>query len=537
MSNQEYTIVQYVPQSTRNCRKKEVQHSIIKAHAARIAHQRKLERAAGFALCSEQNSSQTRKLTPLRSQTGQFDDADQDARPSIDFPVSAKLPPLACLQNNLNNISVNFMMFHLIEGSHFQYLPVLLSKPYPDQSLRISVQCVALASYAQYTGRDDILQKAYALRVEALSSIRRALGNTILACKDETLAAVLLVRYFELVAGRDQDVTSTALMQHLRGTIGILRARHSHDIKSHVGDEMIRQMWDGIFTHCYAGSLRMPSSLALLRAASKNPQNLPIPDPARFKAPFRSRLLDLRASIAAGALSDRTTIIREALDLIDTLETGYRKALQEEPYRTVISNPPIPGSFCGIHHTYALGEKPSKFLGGYCMSTIWIRSMILEHAVDLKQCDMDCNISESNLRDIIRTSRSEIERVALEICASVPAHLNPDLTAEQTKQKHLDAETNTTKSSEDKHTLSPGTFQEAYHDASMQQRISVGLHLIPVLHWAGFATDSEEMRSYVIDRLEYIAKIFHLRLAQKIADCVRQGEKPDDCLLGSTYIF
>lgn len=541
MAKEPMTVIRYMPGATKvSRRQKEVQLSAVRAHATRVIHQRKREVLASrqHALSSSAHNGRPRT-----------EESEDEVNTFIHI-AGKETPGRKCFEAtglrssltiHVDDIALNFTLVQLIDGSYFEYLPQLYAKVSPGHVLTTATTSVALACFACWTGRDEVLQKANIAYRRTLRQMQVALNSISSVCSDETLASVLLITFFELLAGGSSDQVSQSLTSHLTGATMILETRIFFGVKSKVGDQMLLQIWDMLVTQCHAQRRRLPASIDRLLDASTNPLKFAGLGSQQHTRELPRRIIDLRASVAEESLTDGVLIVHEALSIVISLNMMHNQIMEMWPYSTAESKPPLPGSFRGLHHVSPDGQAPWRFVSFYCMSTIWMRALIIAYIAKAKKQEEAW--SDQDVEELMKVSRNEIEKAAVNICASVPQHLQPSFKRNHYEQIYLRSTVDRLRAEKESESLAkPLHHNTETHERSSdlrlpQQRISSACSLIWPLYVAGNSTQSEELRTYTVDRLRYIARSCRVQLASDAADSLESYTAMDEHGMESLYIL
>lgn len=541
MVKEPITVICYVPGTTKlSRRQREVQLSAARAHATRVIHQRKhgISSTRHHAFSSPSLHRQLKEEKD-EDEVNKYGHSAVRRKPGTKLMTAAK--PSSGIATRLDDIALNFTLVQLIEGSYFEYLPQLYAKAPSGHVLTTATKSVALACFARWTGRDEILHKANFAYNRALRQMQIAVNSISSVCSDDTLASVLLITYFELLAGGSSDHVSQSLTNHLKGATTILETRILFGVKSKAGDQMLLQIWDMLVTQSHAQKRRLPASIDRLLDASTNPLRFAGLGSQQHTRELPRRIIDLRASIAEGSLTDPVLVVREALSIVISLNMMHDQILKMWPYSTVESESQVPGSFRGLHHVYPNGQAPWRFVSFYCMSTIWMRVLVIEHITEAKK--QEAAWSDQDVEELIMVCRNEIEKAAINICASVPQHLQPSFKRNHYEQIYLRSTVDRLRAE-----VRPGTPANPPHaDAGPhernsdlkppQQRISSACSLIWPLYTIGHATQSNELRAYAIDRLQHIARSCRVELASEAADSLESRIVMNEHGMESLYIL
>jgi Fungal specific transcription factor domain len=174
------------------------------------------------------------------------------------------------------------------------------------------VRAVGLASISHSLGHPEVMHSARWQYSRALRTTNEALKTPEKAILNDTLASVMLLALFEIVAHQNQE-PSDQWAGHINGALTLLVHRGPSQFRSAIGLLLYRQVSTSIIASCVQHKLRIPSGLVYVRAqASLYIDNA---DPVwRFFA-ITDALTDLRAAIEDGQMTDPVSVIRRATEV------------------------------------------------------------------------------------------------------------------------------------------------------------------------------------------------------------------------------
>ena len=226
----------------------------------------------------------------------------------------SQLPDLISpsLYQSIEETAVNFLLSSYITDSHFEYLPTLSKLATTGGPLMTCIRAVGLASISHDLGRPELMAASRHQYTQALRTTGKALQCPDRAMLDETLASVMLLALFEIVAHRDEE-SSDQWTSHVNGAVALLVHRGPMQFKSTYGLLLFNQIRSNINVNCIQRRLRLPSDLTSLTA-----QAAPFLDNAnpisRFSA-ITEALTDLLAAIEDGQITEAACVTRLAREL------------------------------------------------------------------------------------------------------------------------------------------------------------------------------------------------------------------------------
>lgn len=538
MAAQHLTLIEYIPLSDRSSRELELQEALVRAHVARVNHTRR-HKFASKRSCSHRNKlRQWSDEADLVERNLLLEEASltYDQHLCINKQLGSvkkiKIPSIICIRTPVKDIAVSFTLRNLIQGSYFDYVPQLCSCTSAQGTLALTLECVALVIFARHTRQADLLLEARYLHQKVLRRIRVALDDLEIVCKDETLAAVLLVAYFGLFDGSSLHEIAAARDKHLQGAISILKMRSLMGISSEIGDRMALQTWDSVAlqSHCKRKRVQMDISILLQRLClTASGSKKWTPESGKVVHQYSKRVANLRAAVHEKPLTDPASVIEDALDLLTDGHEIYPEMQDIWPYTICTTESVQDGAYRGVYHLYPNGGSAWMLNGLYRISTIWLRNIVIGFARRLLEEDRHCLSSDSftTINELICESKADIERIAFDICACVPQHLHLGLAKNKYQQMWM---RRAYKQSQFQTCPQPSGFSSpvkewlSFSRSESMQHISSACSVIWPLYVAGSYTTSKLLRNYTIDRLKYVGHTRNLPIATVAAMRLASGD-------------
>ncbi|KAF3769982.1 hypothetical protein M406DRAFT_348983 [Cryphonectria parasitica EP155] len=418
-----------------------------------------------------------------------------------------------------------------------------------------SITAVGLLSVAQRAQSQEPMEAARKTYGQALRLTNTALRSPTGALEDTTMLAVLVLGYFETMAGAGAR-SMRAWQQHINGAAALARLRGMGSFRSKAGIKMFMMQCSSIMINCIQNKLAMPQDLIGMRTQLVDMMGGPAAVPGYEVYPPIYKILQLRYDICQGTITDIDTI----LDIFNEAEEGFEKALSLFPEtwqygKFCLSERLQTGFFSDVCHVY-----PNLSVASVWNGTRAIRMLILETMLEeLHMRFLQVPVEKVPARYQIEAHKVKVklERIALAILASVPQHfglirpsdpsLNTLVPMPHTEDMlaHIpetgwkatlgQSEGSVSRSSEDKdydcRSPSFSNPMQARSTQAQEERLmllaSVSSGLVWPLYLVGMSTaSSASMKSFVIERLHALHDELDVTQAGKLADAVASHKEP-----------
>lgn len=137
---------------------------------------------------------------------------------------------------------------------YFDFIEPMLEKESPDSHLSLAFGAVAMASLANRPnsrGR-SLYASAVGAYAKALKAVNIALQNPALQKTDQTLAAILLLGFFETIASERSN--AMAWYSHIDGAVQLVKMRGKKQLRTKVGNSLFVCVRAQMTTTCLSGS-------------------------------------------------------------------------------------------------------------------------------------------------------------------------------------------------------------------------------------------------------------------------------------------
>jgi Fungal specific transcription factor domain len=396
------------------------------------------------------------------------------------------------LQQPIEDIAVNFLLSHYITGSQFEYLLILSKVAVTGGSLLACVRAVGLASISRSLGHPEVMDSARWQYSRALRMTNEALQTPEKAILDDTLASVMLLALFEIVAHQNQE-PSDQWAGHINGALTLLVLRGSSQFRSAIGLLLFRQVSSSIRANSVQHKLRIPPGLLYLRAQAS--PYIDIANPVwRFTA-ITDALTDLRASTEHGQITEPVSVIRRATQVDNEARSLSLDMPEAWSYVVAYSSADDVAVFERTYHIYK-DHRAAQMWNTIRMTRMLLNEIIHENLAKARSdsCGTvpDCSSLREHYASVSRAMTTEI-------LASVPQF---------------------TEFSPSGSTLfSPNVASSCFL-------------LWPLEAVASSPRSTTSMRSYAMDRLRYMGSQMNVRQALEVVEKLEEG-----CVSQDWYVF
>ncbi|KAJ5428632.1 hypothetical protein N7445_010086 [Penicillium cf. griseofulvum] len=263
----------------------------------------------------------------------------------------------------------------------------------------------------------------------ALRLLNAALADIEEAKTNQTLGAVILLAIYEVVTSRaPKDIESWT--NHINGATALLNIRGTEQLKTNAGLLLFLHLRYQIIISCLQRDARVPESLL---ECTKLAMFLQQPAEAHGNrlTMIIAKLSNLRADISTNIYKDDQEIVSAASAIEADLIAWLAALPREFTYTTHTRSPfdfAFQKQFRGIspyddqYHVYPTQWVCNSW-NQYRSARIIVSEIILSRVRQISDSSSLASLSEE-FRLHCRTLRSTIRRLAVEICRSVPFHLN-----------------------------------------------------------------------------------------------------------------
>ncbi|KAI9742152.1 MAG: hypothetical protein M1818_004052 [Claussenomyces sp. TS43310] len=396
-------------------------------------------------------------------------------------------------------------------SSGFKYLSYMYSDQIVGQAMTDAVSSLGLAGLSNSMKDPRIMIRADLRYKAALKSVREELQDLDQAKSDRTMGTVMLLGLYETnTCAAIEDVGSWK--KHMFGALSLLSLRHPDSFKSRVGQHLLMQLRTQLVTHCLQARTNVPQRVLDLSRA--------LPEPSVHAKSGRDILFivadfcQLRASMSGFRdYSDPGRVIPTLLSLDASLVAWVSALPPDYNFTLETISEPSPAVFCDYYHIYK-NNRVAAIWNHYRIVRVLIQELLLDQLLyvsqqDQAQYDVDTEILPfSQLPSQIFTSKSVLQQLMHDICASVPSSLG--YAQPGTNGSHPTTTTSTSTPS--------------------VRAISGNLLIWPLFSTAYISYASPMMRSWIIGRLQEIAALLGVQQAAQFAQILLACKETD--LLG-----
>lgn len=432
---------------------------------------------------------------------------------------------------------------------------------------------VGLAGLSKAMGCDKMMVRARQNYGMALQCTNLALRDPSQATTDSTMLSVLLLATYEFMSGRTPQ-TIPAWKNHVDGAAAVASMRGCEQFATYRGVRMFILLSHAVLLSCVQSGLPMPQPIIALRQELVRMKILNAS--TNVVAEVICDTLQTRYDIKMGVLKDGDEIIAKLMKLEDTFRDIIDNILPATwTYRVIRLTRPHPAVLTDVCHVYP----------GLTEATTWnimrsMRILIQESIIDqirLLSPDLDC--LNSKYQAIMVKSIRLIRMIGEAVVASIPQHfgiVNWESTTHeqalhQQKQQHLHQPRQPQPQAQPQQGVTPSpspsplpstssifTTEGLYPDrhsppltlldpsycrfGSDRARFLGLVTSSDSIMWPLFtlgmsSTCSDEMREYVVDRLEAIFVETGLVQAKEVADIVKEQKREVNTWARSSMLF
>ncbi|KAL9094941.1 MAG: hypothetical protein Q9165_002891 [Trypethelium subeluteriae] len=381
-----------------------------------------------------------------------------------------------------------------------------MQDPEAQNHLALAIEAVSLAHFWYRSYSDTALTTAteryvLALRTmaKALESSRGAIHNT------SSLLASLLLDLFEKITD-SKPRSSKSWTSHIHGALALVQARGFEQFRDASEFRVLLRFSMNYIASCMVSDLAVPDVMIAIRAYIG--ERLNAQDCTNRMLEPIIRYANLRSAIQRKVLSNGD-LIRTSVELdteIQALELCMPSSWQ---YSTTVLEHKSDRKF-DLHFDSYPHRNICQALNILRFIRILLNESLVEYYSALPM--------EEKLVALIRTAQRNVERLAGEICASVPQYVDCDDAARQRLLPSKELETQDKKLDDvpDHHSRRGCHLHTPNHQADVHS-------LIFPLYAAGRAKTFPEVRIWAIQQLHYMGSHFHLRNAEEVAQILEQG--------------
>ena len=334
----------------------------------------------------------------------------------------------------MEDVALSYFMACFIIATPFEeYLPDLLRLESSSETsvCRAATSAAALAAVAKHDTKpsyDGAARKQYA---QALLLLNKALSTREDSVQDTTLAAVLLLGFFEATIFRG-GTSPTSWTAHTFGSLELLKLRGIAGSQSQIGALLFSHATTNIKTSCIQRNIPIPADLLKL-SEEMNAFTDPT-DPTRFLAPIIDDTARLLAAARTAAKDLNWPLLLEAWELDQRIVSFGAIGVGSRLMVTEHTESAHPWAYKRLEHLFT-NPRSIKIWNAFYLLRISLHEFIVE---GVKLAQMYCPeltftrtdgcidsplLALTDLRDY---ATREYEIVAEQVLASVTSFMQKD---------------------------------------------------------------------------------------------------------------
>jgi hypothetical protein len=413
-------------------------------------------------------------------------------------------------------IATNFLLNDYLKGSHFDYIPSLLSASCADEVLMSAVRAVGLACLSQRTSDSSLRTQSRAKYSEALTLINKSLQTCQKNLSDATVASAMLLALYETICMEDRMSKAEDWSTHINGALALANMRGARQFESQLGIKIFQQLAISIRTACVQTGSRIPQQLRDLTDMA----SMATPNGRMTMLGAVQEFTDLKADIMAGILYHPAEIIGRAQELLGLMAAVKRDYSSRHLRSTTFLQTPLEDMYHDFYHTF------TDHYAAQACNIVWMGDLRLNEL-----------IYQQALRSIGREATNSPSRLDWYI-SEWPGADSPDVDAETTQQKCqplnvqqciAQARSGAASAAQNICASVPQFFPSASmtrHREPTVLSIAAGYYLIWPLFTVGSGIlTSPEVKAYVTSTLKRIASELRLPQAMKAAELLETGHQ------------
>jgi hypothetical protein len=278
-----------------------------------------------------------------------------------------------------------------------------------DQALRGAIEAVGMAGISNVYYAPHVFSKSKEQYCQALAALNHALGDPVIAVADTTFMAVILLSMFEMINFDTWD-RYTSWATHVQGALTLLELRGKEQFSQKRGGLLFVLIRSQILTACMYQNLSVPPSLLQTSQNFKTSSirrewhKEKVASPGSISE-ISFRIVNLRAAIQNGHVTDSDTILQQANQIDDELMAWKTTASHSWMYGTAESAR-IPGVpyFDGKCHVYP-NLWVAEIWNNWRTLRILVNQILLYQSPSMHSLDQ---LNRSNAQSTIRILSTEI---------------------------------------------------------------------------------------------------------------------------------
>ena len=318
------------------------------------------------------------------------------------------------LSDSLPDVAIHQWLTKYVLGSHLEFITSFCHANAFREPFRSAVTSVALASFANELPWQRLSKMALEHYNRAICQTQKVIQNPESAQSNDALAAVLLLSSFETVS---VDVSTSARnwTSHVRGAYALLSARGASLLETPFGRKMFMQVVSSVTLDCLQSQTRLPESLQDMMNLMADSD---LPSPRQSFQRIVGGLIDLRASIAEGEITDASQIVSLATQLDDEAQV-LESNMQRHPDYSYTVVQADATKICGeVQHLYP--STNATLLWNSLRMLRILANDILVSQLPVSEVPLDGSAALQRCK-----ARATVSRTCLEICESIPQAAGP----------------------------------------------------------------------------------------------------------------
>jgi hypothetical protein len=376
-----------------------------------------------------------------------------------------------------------------------------------DNGLLSSMKAVGLAGIAHAANAPHLLKSARYQYVRAIQSTNATLRDPVEAKKDSTLMAILILGIFESVTGCHQ-MSLKDWAKHVNGAAAVVKLRGPDQIKTNSGRRMLMQVAAHLLVSCIARGVALPEHIIEYLTAIFN--LVQTPDPAFVVQVTIMNYSSLLASIRNNTLTDKETIISQALEL----DANLLKISTDRPpgweYTEVFTSEPTKFVFNGCYHIYR--DHWMAYMWNALRTTRILLHELIRETLLLGFCSKPPTFNTTEHTAQFQISTDTMYAMQSDILCTVPQHIGQFPTG-KTAFESLDDEL--------VHPVRTPPFTYPPGQGPITTMSGGSMLLWPLCIAALLDIASEEVREFVISNLNNVGRTMGIMRAHVLAEIIR----------------
>ncbi|KAK5221307.1 hypothetical protein LTR99_006868 [Exophiala xenobiotica] len=273
-----------------------------------------------------------------------------------------------------------------IFSDYHAWLTELYSSNQPDGLFRAVVQAVGLTGLSNTCYAPDIAFRAQEHYSQALAALKGVLNDPVLARSDMALLAITLLMLLEMLNFKTWE-RYQCWTAHINAGLALLELRGPEQFTRQRGTQLYMQIRSQILLACVQQQVAVPKALVQatyyfqLGTVRQHWRKIDVASPASITE-ISFRVVNLRAALRTGAITDLEAIRTFAMDIDDDLETWRTGLAPSWRYSSTVTPEAHCGDcFNGLRHVY-----PTLWIAeawnNWRMLRLLVNQMLMQNPVD-----------------------------------------------------------------------------------------------------------------------------------------------------------